>query len=424
MISPELQVILNNSVSLAASKHHEFVTVEHVLYSLLQDDQVQEIIAACGGVTGDIKREVSSYIDEMEKVPATMGKAEIQTTIGFQRVIQRSVFHVQSSGKPEVLPYNVLVAIFAEKESFAAYFLEKNNINRLSVVEYISHGLIDDDDELFDESRLLDAGEPAEERELEDDGESDDEQREKKSKDPLEKYAVNLNEKAKLGQIDPLIGRERELERIIQILCRRSKNNPILVGDAGVGKTAIVEGLARALNEGHVPDLIKDFVVYSLDMGALLAGTKFRGDFEERLKAVVKRVKKKKNAVLFIDEIHTIIGAGSTSGGSMDASNLIKPSLTNGEIKCIGSTTYDEFRRIFEKDHALARRFQKIDVNEPSTDETYKILKGLSSRFEDHHDVKYTDAALRTAADLSAKHIHDKKLPDKAIDVIDEAGAA
>ncbi|OVE81345.1 ATP-dependent Clp protease ATP-binding subunit ClpA [bacterium K02(2017)] len=421
MISRELQQILNEAVALAASNKHEYVTVEHVLYSLLIDKDVSRIITACGGDIQELKENLLGFINKMEAIQVKQ-KQEIQTTIGFQRVIQRAVFHVQSSGKPEALPYNVLIAIFAEKESHAVYYLEKQNINRLSVVEYVSHGMDYDDDTDIegiysdddDEPHLLEEGEQNPKTEKDPD----------KSKNPLQKYAVNLKHKAKNGKIDPLIGRSEELERIIQILCRRRKNNPILVGDAGVGKTAIIEGLALQIYNENVPDKIKEVVIYSLDMGALLAGTKFRGDFEERLKSVLKRIKKEKNAVLFIDEIHTIIGAGSTSGGSMDASNLIKPSLTNGDLKCIGSTTFEEFRRIFEKDHALARRFQKIDVPEPTVDESIKIIKGLRSQFEEHHQVKYADSAIKSAVDLSFKYIHDKKLPDKAIDVIDEAGAA
>lgn len=422
MISKELQLILNTAVSLAANRRHEFVTVEHILYSLLSDHDVQRILLSCGADLDVLRTDVTGFIDSLDSIEIK-DKQDIQTTIGFQRVIQRAVFHVQSSGKPEAMPYNVLIAIFAEKESHAVYYLEQQGVTRLKVVEFVSHGMSDDfDDDEFDgeesnEPKLLHEGQSGEE-----DAETREEQDEK-AKGPLQKYAVNLNEKAKQGLIDPLIGRSAELQRMIQILCRRSKNNPVLVGDAGVGKTAIVEGLAKEIVEGRVPEPIQDFVVYSLDMGALLAGTKFRGDFEERLKGVVKRIKKEKNAVLFIDEIHTIIGAGSTSGGSMDAANLIKPSLTNGELKCIGSTTYEEFRRIFEKDHALARRFQKIDVPEPSVDESIEILKGLKSKYEDHHHVKYSTAALKTAVELATKHIHDKRLPDKAIDVIDEAGA-
>ena len=415
MISEKLQLVLNSAVGLAAEQGKQYVTVEHILLSLLKDDQVVEVIEECGGQLPVLKKDLEDFIADLPGfADDDESPKELQTTIGFQRVIQRSVFHVQSSGKPEVLPYNVLVSIYSEKESHAVYFLEKQSITRLAVVEYISHELQPSDVE-FDEddsTRLLEG--PL----------GDEAPSEPKKKSPLGKFAVNLNEKAKTGRIDPLIGREAEVERLIQVLCRRSKNNPILVGDAGVGKTAIVEGLARKIINKKVPEPIQNMVVYSLDMGSLLAGSKYRGDFEDRLKQVVEAIKKKENAVLFIDEIHTIIGAGSTSGGSMDASNLLKPSLGAGELKCIGSTTYEEFRRIFEKDHALARRFQKIDVNEPSVDETYKILQGLKEQFEKHHHVKYTDKALKTAAELAGKHIHDKKLPDKAIDVIDEAGSA
>ena len=414
MISEKLQLVLNSAVGLAAEQGKQYVTVEHILYSLLGDDQAKEVIEACGGQISVLKKDLEDFFNDLPGFSDGEDPKELQTTIGFQRVIQRSVFHVQSSGKPEVLPYNVLVSIYSEKESHAVYFLEKQSVTRLAVVEYISHELQPSDVE-FDEddsTRLLEGPLP------------DEPNQDPKKKSPLGKFAVNLNEKAKKGRIDPLIGREAEVERLIQVLCRRSKNNPILVGDAGVGKTAIVEGLARKIVNQKVPEPIQNMVVYSLDMGSLLAGSKYRGDFEDRLKQVVEAIKKKENAVLFIDEIHTIIGAGSTSGGSMDASNLLKPSLGAGELKCIGSTTYEEFRRIFEKDHALARRFQKIDVNEPSVDETYKILQGLKEQFENHHQVKYTDKALKTASELSAKHIHDKKLPDKAIDVIDEAGSA
>lgn len=432
MISQELQSILNQSVALAAAKDHEFVTVEHVLDCLLDNKDIQTILKACDADIQAIKNDVAQFINDLP-VLEQPEKKEIQTTIGFQRVIQRAVFHVQSSGRQQVMPHNVLVAIFAEKESHAVYFLESQGVTRLKIVEFISHqwspeNSEDDMDDFYDESEPQLLGDGQSESDDDDEGSASAQRPGQNTKgdkkNPLTKYAVNLNEKAKEGRIDPLIGRRSEVDRIIQILCRRSKNNPVLVGDAGVGKTAIVEGLALEIINGNVPELLQNVVVYSLDMGALLAGTKFRGDFEERLKGVVNRVKRDANAVLFIDEIHTIIGAGSTSGGSMDASNLIKPSLSNGELKCIGSTTYEEFRRIFEKDHALARRFQKIDVIEPSEDETYQILKGLASRFEDHHDVKYQDNALKTAAQLASKYINDKRLPDKAIDVIDEAGAA
>jgi ATP-dependent Clp protease ATP-binding subunit ClpA len=423
MISQELQNILNSAVTIAATNRHEYVTVEHILLCLLDDEEVPHILKECGCDVDVVRGDVQKFLDDLPKIDQSE-KLEIQTTIGFQRVIQRAVFHIQSSGNVEVMPYNVLVAIYAEKESHAVYFLEKQQVTRLNLVEYISHGLSSEEDDFEDyEPQLLEDGSP-DPNDPGIEGEETKESKRKENKSPLFKYAVNLNEKAKEGKIDPLIGRKEELERIIQVLCRRNKNNPILVGDAGVGKTAIIEGLAREIVNENVPDLLSDAVIYSLDMGSLLAGTKFRGDFEERLKAVIKAIKKKKDAVLFIDEIHTIIGAGSTSGGSMDASNLIKPSLTSGEMKCIGSTTYEEFRRIFEKDHALARRFQKLDVSEPSEQETFLILKGLKSRFEKHHNVKYTNPALSLAAKLAAKYIHDKKLPDKAIDVIDEAGAA
>lgn len=422
MISQELQLILNNAVSIAVAKKHEYVTVEHILYALLSDENIRDIIKACGGDAEAIKGETALFLEILPQTAPQGTKQEIRTTIGFQRIIQRAVFHVQSCGKSHVLPSNVLIAIFSEKESHAAYFLEKNSVTRLGVVEYVSHGMGRDTSEMLAEGIDVE-----EELKLLGEGQTGARQKTRtapeQTRDPLARFAVNLIARAQEGNIDPLIGRKAELERIIQILCRRSKNNPILVGDAGVGKTAVVEGLALEVVNGRMPEPLKDMVIYTLDMGALLAGTKFRGDFEERLKAVLKRLKTQKNAVLFIDEIHTIIGAGSTAGGTMDASNMIKPALTNGELKCIGSTTYEEFRRIFEKDHALARRFQKLDILEPTRDETYLILKGLRSRFEKHHGIKYSDAALKTAAELSERYIHDKRLPDKAIDVIDEAGS-
>ena len=417
MISRELHNILNHAVGIAAGSRHEFVTVEHILVALLDDPDTRRIIAACGGQVGHVKKAAQEFLATFERVQEQPNDHyEIQTTIGFQRVIQRAVFHVQSSGKSEVMPYNVLVAIFSEKESHAAYFLESEGVTRFKIVDYLSHGAIDDDND--DEDDNLRALSPAEA-----DVESIDPVAED-DKDPLNLFAVNLNDLAKAGKIDPLIGRGSELERTVQVLCRRSKNNPIFVGDAGVGKTALAQGLALRIMQGDVPDLIKDAVVYSLDMGSLLAGTKYRGDFEERLKKVLKSLKKKKHPILFIDEIHTMIGAGSTTGSTMDASNLLKPYLANGTIKCIGSTTYDEYRKIFEKDHALARRFQKVDVKEPSQDEAFEILKGLAVHYEEHHEVKFTDPALKAAVTLSAKYIHEKKLPDKAIDVIDEAGSA
>lgn len=417
MLSRELQITLNQAVQHAAGYCHEFVTVEHILLAFLNDVGVCDILVACGADLNVLRKDLEDFFDKISPIKHAE-EAALQTTIGFQRVIQRAVFHVQSSGKKEVTPGNVLVALYGEKESHAVYFLEKQGISRFDLVSAISHGVVREDDD--EAPPLLSEGSDQEG--------TDDEVRSKShvssAKDSLENYAVNLNRLAKEGKIDPLIGRKDEILRMIQILCRRNKNNPLLVGDAGVGKTALAEGLASEIMTGHVPDLLKEATVYALDMGALLAGTKFRGDFEERLKSVLKKLKKEKHAILFIDEIHTIIGAGSTSGGSMDAANLLKPSLTRGELRFIGSTTYEEFRRIFEKDHALARRFQKIDVLEPSLDETFQILKGLRERFESYHQVKFTDTALRTAVDLSAKFIHDKKLPDKAIDVIDESGSA
>lgn len=427
MISHQLHTVLNQAVHYAAQCRHEYVTVEHILLALLSDEEIKRIVVACGGRIDDIEADLKAFLGKLSAIPASVEDFEIKTTIGFQRVIQRGVFHVQSCGKKEVLPENVLIAIFSEKDSHAAYYLEKQGLTRFTIVEYVSHGVTDADMTEAEDQKLLEGdtdedGDPDSQGRTDSRPERDGEARD--ANDPLSLYTVNLNVLAKKGRIDPLIGRETEIERTIQVLCRRSKNNPIYVGDAGVGKTALAQGLALDIVDGDVPDLLKDAVIYSLDMGALLAGTKYRGDFEERLKKVLKALTKEKHPILFIDEIHTIIGAGSTTGSSMDASNLLKPPLSNGELKCVGSTTYDEYRRIFEKDRALARRFQKIDVSEPSVDETYQILKGLKSRFEKHHHVRYTDAALRSAASLAARYIQDKKLPDKAIDVIDEAGAA
>lgn len=415
MISSQLQKCLNAAVSYSHEKGHEYVMVEHILLFLLQDSRVQQIIAACGGDHHLIEKDLNDFFQTITK-KSQETPSEMQMTLGFQRVIQRAVFHVQSSGKSEVLPENALVAIFAEKESHAVYFLEKQNVTRLYVVDYLSHGVT-----VVDQSNDEDVDFILEENNV---SENPSSKKQSAAQDALSLYTVNLNQKARDGKVDPLIGREKEMQRIVQILCRRQKNNPLFVGDAGVGKTALAEGLALRIVNKEVPDLLEHTTIYSLDMGALLAGAKFRGDFEERLKGVLLQLKKKKGAILFIDEIHTIIGAGATTGGSLDASNLLKPSLASGEMKCMGSTTYDEFRQIFEKDKALSRRFQKVDINEPSEDETYLILKGLASRYEDHHEVKYTQAALKSAAQLAAKYMNNKRNPDKAIDVIDEAGSA
>jgi ATP-dependent Clp protease ATP-binding subunit ClpA len=382
------------------------MTVEHLLLALLDIPRVHEILKACNSNVTELRRQLTEFIEEQTPLLPHDDDTDVQPTLGFQRVLQRAVFHVQSSGKKEVTGSNVLVAIFSEKQSQAVYFLNLQDITRLDVVNYISHGM----------PQLPGEG-TNEEQEAPLDTEAEAEA------SPLERYATNLNQLAIDGKIDPLIGREIEIERTVQILCRRRKNNPLYVGDAGVGKTALAEGLARMITEERVPEVLRDATIYALDMGSLIAGTKYRGDFEKRLKGVIKEVQKDPGAILFIDEIHTVIGAGAASGGVMDASNLIKPVLANGEIRCIGSTTYEEYRGIFEKDHALARRFQKIDVPEPSLEETIAILHGLKSRFEEHHGVHYDNEALNAAAELSARHINDRRLPDKAIDVIDEAGA-
>lgn len=419
MLSNRLQLVLNRAVADTVERKHEYVTVEHVLYALLDDHDIKGIIKSCGGDVAIIKNQLDTHFEGLEIVD--LKESNVKMTLGFHRIIQRAAFHVQSAGKAEVLPENILVAIYAEKESHAVFFLEKQEIRRLNVIERITRGSGNDDDsDLIDDGQetLVPSKEGASEQPR---GQT---KTETSREDVLEQFAVNLNKKAREGRIDPLIGREEELARTIQILCRRTKNNPIYVGDPGVGKTAIAEGLASRIVAGEVPEPLKKSTIYSLDLGALLAGTKFRGDFEERLKMVLKRLTKEAGAVLFIDEIHTLIGAGSVSGGSMDASNLLKPSLGKGELKCIGSTTYEEFRRIFEKDRALARRFQKVDVPEPSEDDTLRILKGLRERYEVFHDVKYADAALKSAVTLSARYMKEKRLPDKAIDVIDEAGSA
>ena len=408
MLNKELEQSLNRAFLEAREKRHEFITVEHILLMLTENDSAVAVLKACGGDVNKLRRDLEIFVDQ--NTPLLLGDEdrETQPTLGFQRVLQRALFHVQSSGQGEVSGANVLVAIFSEQDSHAVYLLHAQEIERLDVTNYLSHGISRIEDNPEDAAFATDS-----------DAYSETPVKEK----PLELYAVNLNEMAIAGSIDPLVGREHEVERVVQTLCRRRKNNPLLVGEAGVGKTAIAEGLARRITEENVPDILLDATIFSLDLGALVAGTKYRGDFEKRLKAVIKQLKDEPHAILFIDEIHTIIGAGSASGGVMDASNLIKPVLANGEMKCIGSTTYQEFRGVFEKDRALARRFQKIDVPEPSVDETFHILKGLKSRFEEHHDVKYTLQALKKASELSARYINDRHLPDKAIDVIDEAGA-
>ncbi len=386
------------------------MTVEHLLLAIVDTPKVREVLKSCGADTAKLKTELKQFIDQTTpRLPAGEDR-DVQPTLGFQRVLQRAVFHVQSSGKKEVTVANVLVAIFSEKQSHAAYLLSMQDVSRLDVVNFIAHGL----SKAGGEERI----------EREESGSAADAERDGDGNgNALEKYATNLNEAARKGKIDPLIGRKLEVERTIEILCRRRKNNPLYVGEAGVGKTAIAEGLARMIVENHVPDVLLDATIYSLDMGSLVAGTKYRGDFEKRLKAVLAEVKKQPGAILFIDEIHTVIGAGAASGGVMDASNLIKPALANGELRCIGSTTYNEYRGIFEKDHALARRFQKIDITEPSVQDTVDILRGLKSRYEEHHGIKYEDDALQAAAELAARHINDRHMPDKAIDVVDEAGA-
>ncbi|KTT15690.1 ATP-dependent Clp protease ATP-binding subunit ClpA [Pseudacidovorax intermedius] len=416
MIAQELEVSLHMAFVEARQQRHEFITVEHLLLALLDNPSAAEVLRACSANVDDLRSSLTNFIKDNTPQVAGTDDVDTQPTLGFQRVIQRAIMHVQSTGngKKEVTGANVLVAIFGEKDSHAVYYLHQQGVTRLDVVNFIAHGIKKSDPP---EQPKGNGEAPSSEGE-----EGGAEKNEKAS--PLEQFTVNLNAQAKEGKIDPLIGREYEVERVIQILCRRRKNNPLLVGEAGVGKTAIAEGLAWRITQGDVPEILADSQVYSLDMGALLAGTKYRGDFEQRLKGVLKSLKEKPNAVLFIDEIHTLIGAGAASGGTLDASNLLKPALSSGQLKCIGATTFTEYRGIFEKDAALSRRFQKVDVVEPSVAETVEILKGLKSRFEEHHSVKYATAALQAAAELSAKYINDRHLPDKAIDVIDEAGAA
>ena len=410
MLSKDLELTLNLAFTDARERRHEYMTVEHLLLALLDNALGISVLRSCGADIPKLQLQLRNFIDETSQIlPEEVGEVETQPTLGFQRVLQRAVFHVQSSGKKEVNGANILVAIFSEQESQAVYFLQQQDISRLDIVNYISHGISKVSDE-NDEAEAVGA-------------ETETIEEAPKQKTALESYASNLNEMAKEGKIDPLIGRDSELERTIQILSRRRKNNPLLVGEAGVGKTAIAEGLAKRIVDNEVPDVISEAEIFSLDLGALLAGTKYRGDFEKRLKALLAELGEKDHSVLFIDEIHTIIGAGSASGGVMDASNLIKPLLANGQLKCMGSTTFQEYRGIFEKDRALARRFQKVDVEEPSVSDTVEILRGLKTRYEDHHQVKYSDGALRAAADLSARYVNDRNLPDKAIDVIDEAGA-
>ncbi len=407
----ELEQTLHNALAEASGRRHEYATLEHLLLALIEDVHAGRVMEACGVNTGELREAVRHYLDNELEALKVDQDTDPSPTSGFQRVVQRAILHVQSSGRDEVTGANVLVALFSERESYAVYFLQQQDMSRLDAVTYISHG--------------VGKGEPTQQQPAETKGSDEPKQEEgkKKPESALKQFTVNLNEKAEEGRVDPLIGRGPEVDRTVQILCRRSKNNPLYVGDPGVGKTAIAEGLARKIVEGDVPDVLKPAIIYSLDMGALLAGTRYRGDFEERLKAVVNELEKLPHAILFIDEIHTVIGAGATSGGAMDASNLLKPALSNGAIRCIGSTTYKEFRNHFEKDRALLRRFQKIDVNEPTVDDTVKILAGLRSAFEEHHSVKYTPDAIKAAVELSARYINDRKLPDKAIDVIDEVGA-
>jgi ATP-dependent Clp protease ATP-binding subunit ClpA len=414
MLNKELESTLNSAFKVARNKRHEFMTVEHLLLAMLDNQDASDVLTACGV---EVKKLSSSLVEFINSTTPLLNEddeeRDTQPTLGFQRVLQRAVFHVQSSGKKEVSGANVLVAIFSEQESQAVYLLKDQSVARIDIVNYISHGI----------SKVAGQNDAPSEQEGESIDDDSGAAEGGTSKNPLEAYAVNLNAEAETGRIDPLIGRHEEVERTVQILSRRRKNNPLLVGEAGVGKTAIAEGLAKRIVDGQVPEILENSIIYSLDLGALLAGTKYRGDFEKRFKALLGELKKRDDSVLFIDEIHTIIGAGAASGGVMDASNLLKPLLSSGDLRCLGSTTFQEYRSIFDKDRALSRRFQKIDVNEPSADDTYKILKGLKSNFEAHHDIVYTDKALRAASDLAARYINERFLPDKAIDVIDEAGA-
>jgi len=419
VISQELEVSLHMAFVEARSARHEFITVEHLLLSLLDNASAVEVLRACAADLDELRRNLRQFVTENTPVIPAGTEVDTQPTLGFQRVVQRAIMHVSAggSGKKPVTGANVLVAIFGEKDSHAVYYLQQQGVTRLDVVNYLSHGITK-------QGGTTDAAGAAASAQQKDPPASSEEGGAEARQSPLDQFATDLNASALSGRIDPLIGRDQEVERVIQVLCRRRKNNPLLVGEAGVGKTAIAEGLAWRITRGEVPEVLQSAQVYSLDMGALLAGTKYRGDFEQRLKGVLKQLRANPDAVLFIDEIHTLIGAGSASGGTLDASNLLKPALSSGQLKCIGATTYTEYRGVFEKDHALARRFQKIDVPEPSVEQTVQILRGLKSRFESHHNVRYSAAALTAAAELSARHINDRHLPDKAIDVIDEAGAA
>ncbi|HRO32269.1 MAG TPA: AAA family ATPase, partial [Brevundimonas sp.] len=412
--SRPLEETLHRAVHYANARRHEYATLEHLLLALIDDPDASGVMRACNVDLTALKTALTLYVDNDLAALATADGEDAKPTAGFQRVIQRAVIHVQSSGREEVSGANVLVAIFSERESHAAYFLQEQDMTRYDAVNFIAHGI----------AKTPGSGETRPVRSGQSPEDAEDASAAKQGGEALEAYCVDLNEKSRQGKVDPLIGRMAEVERSIQILCRRTKNNPLLVGEPGVGKTAIAEGLARKIVNGEVPDVLKDATIYSLDMGALLAGTRYRGDFEERLKQVVKELETHDNAILFIDEIHTVIGAGATSGGAMDASNLLKPALASGTLRCMGSTTYKEYRQHFEKDRALVRRFQKIDVNEPTIEDTVKILKGLKTYYEQHHKLRYTEAAIRTAVDLSARYMTDRKLPDKAIDVIDEAGAS
>src|SRR6187399_866261 len=412
--SRSLEQSLHRALAIANERHHEYATLEHLLLALIDDQDASAVMRACNVDLDKLRRSLTTYLESELENLITDGAEDSKPTAGFQRVIQRAVIHVQSSGREEVTGANVLVAIFAERESHAAYFLQEQDMTRYDAVNYISHGI----------AKRAGLSESKPVRGVDEDTDTKTGDENKKKGDALEAYCVNLNKKAREGKIDPLIGREPEINRTIQVLCRRQKNNPLFVGDAGVGKTAIAEGLARRIVHGEVPDVLKHSTVFALDMGTLLAGTRYRGDFEERLKQVIKEIEAYPGAIMFIDEIHTVIGAGATSGGAMDASNLLKPALASGTVRCIGSTTYKEYRQYFEKDRALVRRFQKIDDNEPSVPDAIEILKGLKPYFEDYHKLKYTNEAIKAAVELSSRYIHDRKLPDKAIDVIDESGAA